>query len=161
MLNKELMLFTKAEKEPHIYMTVGQYRYTDESISGYYPELDIGAISKIPVWETLAGALSMWALFEKYDSVHGTYNTFIQSKDIIKDEVRLNITIQGETFQGIYIVGMSTNSVPGDPFKLHTLVNKTVPVIFDPPPTIIWIPLRANLSRRLLRRRSILGGSRC
>lgn len=134
MLNKELMLFTKAEKEPHIYMTVGQYRSTDESTSGYYPDLGIGAISKIPVWETLSGALSIWALYEEYDFVHDTYTTYIQSKDIVKDQVRLNITIQGETFQGIYIVGMRTNSVPGDPFKLNTLVNKTVPVIFDPPP---------------------------
>lgn len=141
MLNKELMLFTKAEKEPHIYMTVGQYGSTDEPTSGYYPDLGIGAISKIPVWETLSGALSMWALYEEYNFVQDTYTTYIQSKDIVKDQVRLNITIQGETFQGIYIVGMRTNAVPGDPFKLNTLVNKTVPVIFDPPPDYYLDPV--------------------
>lgn len=60
--------------------------------------------------------------------------------------------------QGIS-AGIDTN---GDPYSMYGSDGDVRYLTFDPPPTVIWIPRHSNQSKkRLLRRRSSLGGSKC
>lgn len=60
--------------------------------------------------------------------------------------------------QGIS-AGIDTN---GDPYSMYGSDGDVRYLTFAPPPTVIWIPRHSNQSKkRLLRRRSSLGGARC
>ena len=136
MLNKELLMAGATGKEPHILMTVQHYYDSDMGAKyyGYNAYAHAGKVSRIPCWGRFGTMLNYSALQTLATNAGILVETMINWRNPYTSN-RLVVT------------------------RLDT--EKSV-VIFDPPPTIIWIQLRTNRSRnRVLCRRRSLGGSRC
>ena len=170
MHNKELLMtgITIPMKEPHTLITIASYvnnsdfTYTTVTI-GYSDYKDEGNVSRIPCWGGY-GAIKKYTALETLAT-----NAVTDGATVIKwrnpfDRNRLVVT-RLDTGKSAEFVHTDSSA-----FKLFADASlftkrdegREIPVIFDPPPTIIWILLQTNRSRkRVLRRGSSLGGSRC
>lgn len=146
MLNKELLMGNTRGQQP-VALTVGRKRIGTSLPRAYeygYDRYDFGALSPVPFWGDRL--LLNWLK---------TYKTLYTVCD-----AAFTITVYVSGYHDSPI--RSGETVKGDIFEFGEKLDQTVYLTFDPPPpTVIWIPRHSNLSRRLLRRRRSLGGSRC
>ena len=161
MLNKELLITGITRKGPHVILTVDEGYLVSQSADGYgYDKYSgTGTISRIPCW-----VFNDPTKLQTLDTVPESYQTIV-SWDKPFYSKRLVIT-RLDTGKSVEFVNTDsyTYSLRADDASFFTRadVYNEIPLIFDPPPTIIWIRLRTNRSRkRVLCRRSSLGGSRC
>lgn len=166
MLNKELLMAGITMKEPHILLTVGRYAMPSGEFTivqyGYKAYKVSSNATRIPCW-----------------GGYGTIKNYVALKTLLTDEEsgatiiawrnpftpnRLEVTRldTGKSIHFSHTEPSVSQIITDAQFFTESAVGREIPVIFDPPPTIIWIPLRANRSRkRVLCRRRPLGGSRC
>ena len=165
MLNKELLLAGITGKEPHILIAVKEWRDLNPPYFsyGYSTYDDIGKISRIPCWGgfgSIKNYTALKTLVMKNGEVPETIikwrNPYTHNRLVV---TRLD-TGKSVEFEHTSpsVSELRTNAL----FFTREDIYKEVPLIFDPPPTIIWIPVRTNRSKkRVLCRRRSLGGSRC
>lgn len=163
MLNKELLMTGITEREPHIIFYVEDYYDLGASSNAYgYSKYEgAGIVSRIPCWGSYGMMLNYTALkslatLESQDTIISWRNPFSSPRLMV---TRLDT---GKSIEFVHTnpstSGLSTNASFFTRADLYT----EIPLIFDPPPTIIWIRLRTNRSKKsVLCRRSFLGGSRC
>ena len=163
MRNKELLMVGITEREPHIILTTDSFY--DASISafgyGYSHYAGAGLVSRIPCWGGYGmmqnyTALSLLAMVDSDDPA---WDTIISWRNPFKSS-RLVVT-RLDTGKSVEFVNMSSSTsslvTDGTLFKSADQ-GRAIPLIFDPPPPDYYlIPLRANQSRVLCRRR----GSKC
>ena len=165
MLNKELLMAGATGKEPHILIYVTRYHDSDmgHSYYGYNAYSDDGEVSKIPCWGRY-GTMKNYSALEVLATREGLIlETMISLRNpytFNKLEVKRLDTEKFAVFE-------HDNAYASTLFASYSLfrvsdIDIGIPLIFDPPPTIIWIPLQANRSRnRVLCRRRSLGGAKC
>lgn len=172
MLNKNMLIWGAVDSGPHVRINIGYGNggRTEDSFFGFNIQNSVcketfGKIDRIPFWDTNGVRVKLIGLF--FDGMLGAYRFIYNSTG----EVDINLGFfYGESkenggylrsrlkagdndqdnYEGYFSLGFSWGSQ-----------DKTEVLTFDPPPTVIWIPRHSNLSRRLLRRRRSLGGSRC
>lgn len=165
MLNKELLMTETTRKDLPINLYVDDFY--DQAASGdgcgYNEYEGAGMVSRIPCWGRFDTTLNYTAL-SSLATVGGSKPQTIVSW---RNPVSFNRFVVTRLDTGESIEFVNTNPSTS---SLHTDVSfftradqyTEVPLIFDPPPTIIWIHLRATRSRnRVLCRRRSLGGARC
>lgn len=169
MLNKELLMtgITIPVREPHTLITVGRhissaFGYTTPAY-GYYTFKNAGKLSRIPCWGGYGTIKNYTALKTLATESGEGAKTVIEWRNPF-DRKSLVVT-RLDTGKSVEFVHTSSSTA-----KLLTEATlfreeddgREISLIFDPHPTIIWIPIRTNRSRkRVLCRRSSLGGSRC
>lgn len=146
MLNKELLMGNTGGQQP-VAFTVGVFRMKDY----YYYGFDagyMGTLAPVPFWGDNV-RLGTLAYFED------EYGTRCDSTD-------------RSCFFTVYISGYENSPIDTgetkeeDYYNFSAKADQTLYLTFDPPPTVIWIQRHSNQSRkRVLCRRSSLGGSRC
>ena len=163
MLNKELLMVGITEREPHIILTTDIFYDASLSVSGYGYSHYAGAglVSRIPCWGEFGTmlnytALTILATLEAplLETIISWRNPFHSSRLVV---TRLDT---GKSVEFVNTDSSASSLVQDGTLFKSADRGREIPLIFGPP-TIIWIPLRANLSRRLLRRRSSLGGAKC
>lgn len=165
MLNKELLMAGATGKEPHILMFVTRYNdpATGHDYYGYNAYANAGEVSKIPCWGRY-GTMKNYTALEVLGTGAGlTLETIINWRNPYTSNRLVVTRLDTEKSVMFFNNYPSIHSLIADDFLFTAAEQeKEIPLIFDPPPTIIWIPLRTNRSRnRVLCRRSPLGGSRC
>lgn len=164
MLNKELLMTGITGKEPHITLYVEDfYDLTAPNGSGYdYSEIDgDGMVSRIPCWGGY-GMMQNYTALRVLATV-GDKETLISWRNPYSSP-RLMVTRldTGKSVEFVHSDPSTSGLYTKAAFFTRADLYTVIPLIFDPPPTIIWIQLRANRSKkRVLCRRSSLGGSRC
>lgn len=149
MLNKELLMGTTGGQQP-VALTVGKERQGTSVPRIYeygYKNMSFGALSPEPFWGNYIYLQSLKYRGESYTSC--------RMKD---SSITVTVYVSGYPDSSI----RSGESIYGDIFELRGKVNQDVYLTFDPPPTGIWIQRHTNRSKkRVLCRRSSLGGARC
>lgn len=150
MLNKELLMGSSKQEQLKVEVTIefidtegGDYFLAGYDREGRYP---FGRVYPLPYWGTPSHTFKTFA----YDI--NLHNTSFVAVDGVTAHV-----------EGYSTPIVSSSLVRGDPYDL-VLDNsvKTRYLTFYPPQTVIWIQKHSNRSRkRVLRRGSSLGGSRC
>ena len=164
MLNKELLMGNTG-KEPHILMTVQHYYDSDmgHKYYGYNAYALAGNVSRIPCWGRFDTMKNYSELTVLATNAGLTLETMIHWSNPYTSN-RLVVT-RLDTEKSVLFVNTNTPTVLSfatDFLFTAAEIDKEVPLIFDPPPTGTWIQRHSNRSRkRVLCRRSSLGGSRC
>lgn len=148
MLNKELLIGSSKQEQLRVEITIelidvegGNYIFCGYD-RGRHP---FGRAYPLPYWGTPSHTIKTFA----YD-FNGDYTRFVAV-----DGVTVHV-------EGYSTTLVSSSDVNGDPYDLAGNTGKTRYLTFDPPQTVIWIQKHSNRSRkRVLRRGSSLGGSRC
>lgn len=145
MLNKELLMGNTGGQQP-VALTVGRKR---QGTSGYeygYDRWSFGALAPKPFWG------------DAYLSALKCYNGLYTTCRMGGTDVEVTVYVSGYHDSPI----RSEEKMNGDVFRLEEKVGQTVYLTFDPPPTGTRIKRHSNRSKkRVLCRRSSLGGSRC
>lgn len=165
MFNKELLMAGATGKGPHILMFVTRYNdpATGHDYYGYNAYANAGEVSKIPCWGGYGTMKNYTALNVLGTNAGLTLETIINWRNPYTSNRLVVTRLDTEKSVMFFNTGASTHSLITNDFLFTAAEQeKEIPLIFDPPPTIIWIQLRTNRSRnRVLCRRSSLGGSRC
>lgn len=173
MLNKNMLIWGAVDSGPHVQINIGLG--FDDSTGNTFFGFNIqnsacketfGKIDRIPFWYTSDVRVKLIGLF--FDGNLGAYRFIYNSTGTV--DINLGF-FYGESkenggylrsrlkagdndqdnYEGYFNLGFSWGSQ-----------DKTEVLTFDPPPTVTWIQRHSNRSRkRILRRRSPLGGSRC
>lgn len=147
MLNKEQLLMGNTVGQQPVALTVGVFGRREFHYYGFDAGY-FGTLAPVPFWG---------------DNVRlGTLAYF-------EDEYRTRCAPTDRScFFTVYISGYENTPIDtgetkeGDYYNFSAKVDQTLYLTFDPPPTVIWIQRHSNQSRkRLLRRRSSLGGAKC
>ena len=147
MFNKELLMGNTGEQQP-VALTVASYRISSSQLYYGYGRGHFGRLVPRPFWGNYVYLDEL-----RYDNK--TNFTMCSMADRSVD-----ITVYVSGYQDSPI--SSGSSIFGDPFRFTVKFGQVVYLTFGPPPTGTWIQLRTNRSRkRVLCRRSSLGGSRC
>lgn len=149
MLNKELLMGSSKQEQLKVEITTefidvegGDYLFNGYDRGGRHP---FGKAHPLPYWGTPSHTLKTFAF-----SFNGSYTSFVAV-----DGVTVHV-------EGYTTTLVSPSNVNGDLYDLEYSTSKTRYLTFDPPQTVIWIQKHSNRSRkRVLRRGSSLGGSRC
>lgn len=149
MLNKELLMGSSKQEQLKVEITTefidvegGDYLFSGYDRVERYP---FGKAYPLPYWGTPSHTLKTFAF-----SFNVSYTSFVAV-----DGVTVHV-------EGYTTTLVSPSNVNGDPYDLADVTSKTRYLTFDPPQTVIWIQKHSNRSRkRVLRRGSSLGGSRC
>lgn len=150
MLNKELLMGSSKQEQRKVEIAVelidtegGTYIFSGYDRNGRH---HFGTAYPLPYWGTPSNTLKTFAC--DYNS---QYTIFLAADGVT-----------------VHVEGYSTTLVSpcdffdGDPYDLILGSDTTRYLTFDPPQTVIWIQTHSNRSRkRVLRRGSSLGGSRC
>lgn len=149
MLNKELLMGNTGGQQP-VALTVGKDRYGTERPPiyeyGYY-RYSYGKLTPEPFW---GNDIRLSRLI--------CYNGLCTQCDVSNSSFTVTVYVSGCPDSSI----RSGETIDGDIFRLEGKEGQTVYLTFDPPPTGTWIQVRSNRSKkRVLCRRSSLGGSRC
>jgi hypothetical protein len=149
MLNKELLMGNTRELRP-VALTVKKYNKGAYGYAYGFDSKRFGTLAPVPFW---GDNLRLDALaFHSYEGF-----TKCKASDN-ESSHNIMVYISGYQDSSIRIGGV----IMGDIFEFEKKVDQTVYLTFDPPPTGIWIQRRSNRSKkRVLCRRSSLGGSRC
>ena len=149
MLNKELLMGSSKQEQLKVEITLafinvegGDYAFSGYDREGRHP---FGRAYPLPYWGTPSH----------------TFKTF--AYDVNSDSTSF-VAVDGVTahVEGYSTPVVSSSFVDGDPYDLLGISGNTRYLTFDPPQTVIWIQKHSNRSRkRVLRRGSSLGGSRC
>lgn len=161
MLNKELLITGITRKEPHVILMVDEDYVVSLSAEGYgYDHIaGFGMMSRIPCWvfNNPTKLQTLCTVPESYQTVV-SWDTLFYSKRLVITRLDTGRSVEFVN-PDPYTYGLRADDAS---FFTRAGVYNEIPLIFDPPPTIIWIQLRANRSRkRVLCRRSSLGGARC
>lgn len=149
MLNKELLMGSSKQEQLKVEITSefvdfegGDYIFSGYDRGGRH---HFGKAYPLPYWGTPSHTFKTFA----YD-FNGDSTSFVAV-----DGVTVHV-------EGYSTTLVSPSNVDGDPYDLADTTSKTLYLTFDPPQTVIWIQKHSNRSRkRVLRRGSSLGGSRC
>lgn len=165
MLNKELLMASATGKEPHILMTV-QHFYDLDTGHKYYGYNDYalaGNVSRIPCWGRFDTMKNYSALEVLGTNAGLTLETIINWRNPYTSNRLVVTRLDTEKSVMFFNNGAPTHSLIANDFLFTAAEQeKEIPLIFDPPPTGTWIQRHANRSKkRVLCRRSSLGGSRC
>lgn len=147
MLNKELLMGNTEGQQP-VALTVGRIRVSSGHFSYGYDLGYFGRLAPKPFWgkDTSLNTLR--------------YNTRNNRTTCVMSDGSDDVTVYVSGYQDSPI--SSGKYISGDPFRFAEKVDQTVYLTFDPPPTGTWIQRHANRSKkRVLCRRSSLGGARC
>lgn len=165
MLNKELLMTGITGKEPHITLYVDDFydlSAPDDGYGyGYSATEDTGMVSRIPCW-------GGYGMMQNYTALRilatvGDKETLISWRNPYSSP-RLMVTRldTGKSIEFVHSDSSTSGMYKKAPFFTRADLYTEIPLIFDPPPTIIWIQLRTTRSKkRVLCRRSSLGGARC
>lgn len=147
MLNKELLMGNTGGQQP-VALTVGKYHTTSGGFSYGYELGYFGRLEPRPFWGN-------YTYLNKLSYISKNNYT----KCLMTDR-GVDVTVYVSGYQGFPI--STEKSISGDPFRLAAKVGQTMYLTFDPPPLVTRIQSNSNRSRkRVLCRRSSLGGSRC
>lgn len=147
MLNKELLMGNTGGQQP-VALTVGEHIAGLGGSSYGYGLGYFGDLEPRPFWGNYTYLNEL-----KYTSKRHITTCSMTDKSI-------DVMVYVSGYQDSPI--SSGGSISGDPFRFAEKVGQTVYLTFDPPPTGTWIQLRTNRSKkRVLCRRSSLGGARC
>lgn len=148
MLNKELLMAGSEQSQRKVVLTIGKAATYSAYVYGYTKELmHATQLNVLPYWGTTDNVLGSLVHFD-------TLNKSI-------------FMLDGDTEVTVFVEGYSTSLhngkvVDGDPYAMRNSEGSTRYLTFDPPPTVTWIQRHTIRSRkRVLCRRSSLGGSRC
>ena len=165
MLNKELLMAGITGKEPHITLYVDDFYDLsapgDGSGYGYSATDGTGMVSRIPCWGGYGmmqnyTALRILATVGDKESLISWRNPYSSPRLMV---TRLDT---GKSIEFVHSDPSTSGIYKKAPFFTRADLYTEIPLIFDPPPTIIWIQLRTNRSKkRVLCRRRSSGGSRC
>lgn len=166
MLNKELLMAGITMKEPHILLTVGYdggiraytYGYTRiYSIS----ENNVGSVSKIPYWGDVSKNISLTALYGSRIKSNNSVSTWINwGSNFTFNRLVATRLDTGKSVE--FVTNSAYVEVTGVALFTESDKYKEIPLTFDPPPMGTWTQRHSNRSKkRVLCRRSSLGGSRC
>lgn len=147
MLNKELLMVGSEQGQRKVRLTIGVFSNDFGSVYGYLKNVynNYGSLDILPYWGTTNAVLV------------GLYYGTRADTTIFKAPNSVTVFVEGYT-QGI----TGDSSVKGDVYSMLNSEDSARYLTFDPPPTVIWIPRHSNQSKkRVLCRRSSLGGSRC
>lgn len=161
MLNKELLMDKPQINK--VYLTVGYYEdiWRGECF-GVNTHERIGSISAIPKWRDEALDYYFIEVCKLKDSpTKYEYNMYVPPSDSVKQITMItesgSVTLEKLPNYYSYVYYSDY-----DVLNFTESIGKTIEITFDPPPSVIWIQKHSNQSRkRVLCRRSSLGGSRC
>lgn len=145
MLNKELLMASAKKKEQRkVKLTIERYESFGMGVSFGYSKDFFGSLDVVPYWGTtndVMGALIyMYAL----------------------DTTSLSAPSEVTAFVEGYTQGISSSGANGDIYAMNNATNSIRYLTFDPPQMGTWIQRHSNRSKkRVLCRRSSLGGSKC
>lgn len=148
MLNKELLMAGSEQSQRKVVLTIGKAAAYFGYAYGYMKVLmDDTQLNVLPYWGTTDNVLERLVHFD-------SLNTSIFMLD---EDPEVTVFVEG------YPTSLHNGKVMnGDPYDMRNSEGSTRYLTFDPPPTVTWIQRRTNRSRkRVLCRRSSLGGSRC
>lgn len=146
MFNKELLMGSTGGQQP-VALTVASFRVSSSQLYYGYGLGYFGRLEPRPFW----GNAYLNEL--RYDNRNN--RTMCSMTDRITD-----VTVYISGYQDSPIRG--GEAIFGDPFRFTAKCGQTVYLTFDPPPTGTRIHRHTNRSKkRVLCRRSSLGGSRC
>lgn len=148
MLNKELLMGNTGGQQV-VALTVGSYRVSGPYFYYGYDHGYFGRLVPVPFWGNYAYLSAL-----RYDNQNNRTTCSVTDRSV-------DLTVYVSGYQDSPI--RSGESISGDIFKLSRKVGQDVYLTFDPPPpTGTWIHRHSNRSRkRVLCRRSSLGGSKC
>lgn len=149
MLNKELLMGSSKQEQLKVEITPefidtegGDYIFNGYNREGTH---HFGKAYPLPYWGTPSHTLKTFAL-----AFNGDYLRFVAV-----DGVTVHV-------EGYSTTLVSPSMVGGVTYGLGDATSKPRYLTFSPPQTVIWIQKHSNRSRkRVLRRGSSLGGSRC
>lgn len=148
MLNKELLMAGSEQSQRKVVLTIGKAAIYSGYAYGYMKDLmDDTQLNVLPYWGTTDNVLERLVHF-------GSLNTSIF---MLVEDPEVTVFVEG------YSTSLHNGKVMnGDPYDMLNSEGSTRYLTFDPPPTVTWIQRHTNRSRkRVLCRRSSLGGSRC
>lgn len=149
MLNKELLMGSSKQEQLKVEITPefidvegGDYMFNGYNRAGTY---HFGKAYPLPYWGTPSHTLKTFAF-----SFNASYMSFVAVD---------GVTVHVEGYSKTLVSPSMSN---GDAYGLGDATSKPRYLTFYPPQTVIWIQKHSNRSRkRVLRRGSSLGGSRC
>jgi hypothetical protein len=162
MHNKELLMVGDGESfKHHILLTVGEDAWYDEGTFGW-SHADMGTVDKIPVFDA---NYRLNELYYRQDTMQlemfleRVLFRGVRASEIGNSTIKVVTPYTSVLFDTVES-GLDILVVPvdGDPLNFKGNVGNTIPIYFDPPPTVIWIQRHSNQSRK---KRSSLGGARC
>lgn len=148
MLNKELLMAGSEKSQRKVVLTIGKATVYSGYACGYMKGLmDDTQLNVLPYWGTTDNVLEYLVHFT-------SLNTSLFTLD---ENSEVTVFVEG------YSTSLHNGKVMnGDPYDMRNSEGSTRYLTFDPPPTVTWIQRHTNRSRkRVLCRRSSLGGSRC
>lgn len=163
MLNKEKLLMAGEGEsfKHHILLTVGEGDWYDDGVFGWSHTL-IGTVDKIPVFDA---NYSLDELYYRQDtmqlemSIKRVLFRGVRASEIGNSTIKVVTPYTSVLFDTVENgLDILVVSVDGDPLNFKGNVGNTIPIYFDPPPTVIWIQRHSNQSRKI---RSSLGGAKC
>lgn len=146
MLNKELFLWSTPGQR-NVKLTIGHFHNRFGDVYGYLnsPDNSFGSLDPLPYWSTTGNVVTQLS--------YGT----LTKKTLFDAPSGVTVFVSGYS-QYISAGGR----LDLDPYSMLNSEGDTRYLTFDPPQTGTWIQRHANRSRkRVLCRRSSLGGSRC
>lgn len=164
MLNKELLITGITRKEPHVILVVDEGYIASQFANGYgyakAPRISLGSISRIPCWD-----FNDPTKLQTLDTVPESYQTVVSWDELFYHK-RLVIT-RLDTGRSVEFVNTDsyTYGLRADDASFFTRadVYKEVPLIFDPPPRLLFGSRygRTDLRRGYYVEEVPWGGSRC
>lgn len=146
MLNKELLIASAKKKEQRkVKLTIGRHESFGMIAFGYNKDF-YGSLDVVPYWGTTNDVMSSLI-----------YLLSVVEMTTLGAPSGVTVFVEGYT-QSI----SSSNTQDGDTYSMNNSEGAIRYLTFDPPPTGTWIQTHSDRSKkRVLCRRSPLGGSRC